>query len=31
VKPWPGMVDVEDMPTTENVEAGETEAGEEGE
>jgi NADH-quinone oxidoreductase subunit C len=31
VKPWPGMVDVEDMPTTENVEAGEPEAGEEGE
>ena len=22
VKPWPGTVDVEDMPSTENVEAG---------
>ena len=26
VKPWPGTVDVEDMPGTENVEAGDTEA-----
>lgn len=31
VKPWPGTVDVEDMPSTENLEAGEGGAGEEGE
>ncbi len=29
VKPWPGKVDVEDMPATENVEAGEPAAPEE--
>jgi NADH-quinone oxidoreductase subunit C len=33
VKPWPGHVDVEDVPSTENVEAGEasTESAESGE
>ena len=29
VKPWPGTVDVEGMPSEENVEAGDVEAGEE--
>ncbi len=27
VKPWPGLVDVEDMPSTENVEGASAEAG----
>ena len=27
VKPWPGMVDVEDMPSSENAEAGDAEGG----
>jgi len=31
VKPWPGTVDVEDMPTTENVEAAAQEAAQAGE
>ena len=29
IKPWPGMVDVEDMPSTENPEAGSTSSSEE--
>jgi NADH-quinone oxidoreductase subunit C len=30
VKPWPGMVDVEDMPSTENAEAGDDAGDDEG-